>query len=227
MDAATARPDVHRARFTAGRQAAADGDRRRLLLGLTVLAAGCARFGAKSESPPAAHETAAAVAAREAAQAAITRWRLVGRIGVQRDDQGFNGAIQWRQDGPSFDIRITAPLNGGTFLLAGDGAGVVLVDPKGALYRAPTAEALMAEHLGWTIPVGGVAWWIRGLTAPAPAAAQLRRDDAGRLTDFAQDGWRVSVLRYGSGRTPVLPEKLFLSRDTLKLRLVIKQWEVS
>ncbi len=177
-------------------------------------------------APPAVDVEGGDVGAEHvAAVLAVDSWRLSGRIGVQREDKGFSGALEWRQRGARFDLRITAPLNGGTFALAGDDARVSLILPDGQTHHATSAEALMNTHLGWTIPVSGARYWVRGVPAPQPAAAQQRHDSAGRLTDFAQAGWRISILDYQDEAEPALPRKLFLNRDTLKVRMVVKTWE--
>lgn len=154
----------------------------------------------------------------------MTQWRLQGKIGVQHNDTGFSGALDWRQDGGRFDVRISAPLNGGTFALTGDQHAVLMLTPKGEAFKAASARELMQRHLGWSIPLTGASAWVRGIPAQPAAASQSRYDEHGRWLDFAEDGWRVSVLDYAADTTPALPRKLFLNRDELKVRLVIRQW---
>ena len=160
-----------------------------------------------------------------AAIAALRTWRLTARIGVQRDDQGFSADLDWYERDGVFDLRLAAPLNGGTFALAGDASAVTLRGPKGEHYVADNAEALMDSHFGWALPVSGARHWIKGIPAPHPTPTQEIRDAEGRWTDFAQDGWRVSILDYTRVTGMSLPRKLFLNRDDLKVRLVIKAWE--
>ncbi|MGE0485184.1 MAG: lipoprotein insertase outer membrane protein LolB [Gammaproteobacteria bacterium] len=194
-----------------------------LLIGL----GGCASmpsgwpFRAAAEPPV----TANATAAHAARVRAVGTWRLAGRIAVQRDDQGVNAGLDWRQDGARFDLRVAAPLNGGTFALAGDDATVTLVSPDGERFTAASAEALMSAHLGWMLPVGGARWWVRGVPAPAVTASQEYFDDHGRWTDFEQSGWRVSVLDYVTVGELSLPRKLYLSQAGLQVRVVVKSWE--
>ena len=55
------------------------------------------------------------------------------------------------------------------------------------------------------------------------AATQEIFDGQGRWTDFAQDGWRISILDYLENQQPHLPRKLFLARDTLQ-RIQLGGW---
>ena len=156
---------------------------------------------------------------------AFDNWRLIGKIGMQRDGKGFNAEIQWRQAYQDFNLRISAPLNGGTFMMAGGERGVSLTTPKGETYQARDAESLMQRHLGWTIPLAGARYWVRGIPDPALSFTQAVRDDEDRLTDFVQAGWRVSVLDYSIEHGMALPKRLFLTRDEIKVRFAIRAWD--
>lgn len=191
-----------------------------VLLGLML--AGCAAPDRRAAPLPAEADPAAAHLERVGA---FHQWRLSGRIAVQRDDQGVTADVDWQQDGERFDLRIMAPLNGGTFRLAGDAATVVLQAPDGAVYQARDAETLLQDHLGWSLPLDGARYWIRGLQAPTPAPAHAVADASGRWTDFEQAGWRVSVLDYVQFEDLDLPRRLFLARNAVKVRIVVKQWE--
>lgn len=188
---------------------------------LCLLGSGCAGTWPWRES--------ASVLPRHAdrdAVAALDNWVLNGRVGIQHHDQGVSADLQWRQAGQRFELRIGAPLNGGTFVLEGGADGVTLLRPDGSGDSATDVESLMRRNLEWSLPVTGAAWWVRGLPHPRSAATQPQFDAAGRYTDFAQDGWRISVLDYWDDRVPVLPRKLYLARDTLSVRMLIKTWSV-
>ncbi|MEQ8495358.1 MAG: lipoprotein insertase outer membrane protein LolB, partial [Gammaproteobacteria bacterium] len=161
-----------------------------------------------------------------AAVAALDDWRLTGKLAVQRADQGVSATLEWHEQGERFDLRLVAPLSGGTFKLTGDAGRVALFTPEGEMFTAASAGDLVEAHLGWRLPVEGARWWVRGIPAPGSAAAQERRDAQGRWTDFAQDGWRISILDYHERAQPHLPRKLYLARDDLQVRLVIRHWQL-
>ncbi len=189
-----------------------------------MILAGCAGLGQKAPPTPAVPR-ADLHAAHVAAVSPFTQWRLAGRIAVQREDKGFSADLDWRESGTDYSLRVAAPLNGGTFALAGDATAVSLVTPKGETYRAADAETLMRQHLGWALPLAGTRYWVRGLPDPTHPVTGERLDEAGRWTDFAQDGWRVSVLEYTRAAGRDLPKRLFLAHDKLQVRMAIKTWE--
>lgn len=162
--------------------------------------------------------------AHRRAMLAFADWRIDGRIAVQKGGEGGNAGLRWVQAGERYDLRIVAPLARGTFLLRGDTQRVTLQSPDGQTYEAAKLEDLMADHLGWALPVAGARYWVRGIPAPDAPVADLRLDDTGRLTDLSQSGWRISVLGYREAEGQTLPAKLFLTANELQIRLVITTW---
>lgn len=193
---------------------------RALLLCLLVVVAGCARI-----SPAPGPSDGGAAATHDARVGGLRDWQLAGRIAIQREDQGFSADLRWRQQGETYDLRVMAPLNGGTFALQGDTEGVIMITPKGERYAASDPEILMRQHLGWSIALGGARYWVRGLPRAGAAVTQPLRDGRGRYTDFAQDGWRISILDYVEQGDASLPRRLFMANDRFEVRLAITRWE--
>ena len=189
------------------------------LVGLVALA-GCAQPALRP-----ATSSSSLHAAHVAAISALHQWRLAGRLAVQREYKGFSADLDWRESASEYSLRVAAPLNGGTFALSGNAKAVTLVTPTGEVYTAADAETLLAQHLGWALPLAGTRYWLRGLPDPAQAVTGEHLDAAGRWTDFAQDGWRVSVLEYRAVAGLDLPRRLFFAHDKLQVRLLIKTWE--
>lgn len=191
-----------------------------------VLLAGCARFApppaGPAPTPP--NPTEVAWQARQAMLTASTGFALRGRVAIQRDAEGGQAGLQWRQVGDSFDLRIAAPLAQGTFRLEGGPDGAVLTAPDGARYPATDVDTLMTEHLAWALPVSGARYWVLGIPVPGRPVSQLTLDPQGRLQDLAQDGWRISVLAYRDVAGTALPARLFLLGRNLTLRLAISSW---
>lgn len=190
---------------------------------LTLTVAGCAGL------PPTAPETPQADPAqlwanRLASLAPRQRWTLDGRMAVQRGNEGGQARIHWRQTGPAFALKIMAPLGQGTYLLQGDPQGVAMETPQQGRVEASDLATLMTTHLRWNLPVAGARYWVLGLPIPGHPLNSLRLDAVGRLTDMAQDGWRISVLDYQTIGSTDLPRKLFLTANDLQLRLAITQW---
>ena len=192
------------------------------LMALVALA-GCAQPALRPAAPTLS--SSELHAAHLAAISALRQWRLAGRLAVQRAYKGFSADLDWRESASEYSLRVAAPLNGGTFALAGNATAVSLVTPTGEIYTAADAETLMRQHLGWALPLAGTRYWVRGLPDPAQPVTGEHLDAAGRWIDFAQGGWRVSVLEYRAVAGLDLPRRLLLAHDKLQVRLLIKTWE--
>lgn len=191
----------------------------------TLLLTACARLTPQPAPAPPAASAADLHAAHLAAVSALSPWRLAGRIAVKREDKGFSADLDWREAGADYSLRVAAPLNGGTYALSGNGRAVSLVSSKGDIFSAADPESLMREHLGWALPLAGARYWVRGIPDPDHATSGERLDEAGRWTEFTQDGWRVSVLEYTHATGRDLPKRLSLAHDRLTVRMAIKTWE--
>jgi outer membrane lipoprotein LolB len=152
-------------------------------------------------------------------------WRLMGRIAVKRGGKGFSAGLRWRQAGPDYEMWVTAPLNKGTYRLQGGTNLAELRLPTGEIFRADKPETLMLQHLGWSIPLSGTRYWIRGIPDPAVRFTQENLDKFGRWSDFQQNLWTINILTYVALEELYLPSDLSLSRDDLEVRIAIKQWE--
>jgi len=145
---------------------------------------------------------------------------------VQTPRDGWQAGLQWRQAGEAFSLRIVAPLGQGTYGLDGDASGVVMRTPDNKSLTARDAETLLSEQLGWTLPVAGLHYWVRGIPDPAAPVSRLQLDPLGRMIDLEQSGWHIGVLSYGRSGAVDLPLKLFLHSDQLKVRMVVQNWEM-
>ena len=190
-------------------------------MSLAALLAGCAggQFRSTAATPgPAPHSSRIE---------ALEYWRADGRVAIQRGDEGWSAGMRWQKQKSDFQLRLIAPLGRGTYQLAGNQDQVELITPDGQRYYSSDPQTLMAEHLGWSIPLGGAEFWLRGLVAPDPTPAYVRRDETGLLQDLDQAGWRVSVLRRMQVGGFELPAKLFLHYQDLKVRIVISSWKLT
>lgn len=186
-----------------------------------VLFIGCANQAAREPAkPPVQIDQSAQIAS-------IDAWRADGRVAIARGAEGYSARLRWLQQDDSFQLRLIAPLGRGTYQLAGNPAAVELLVPSGEAYRGRDAESLMRDHLGWSIPVAGAEYWLRGLPAPTSEPTYVHRDEQGFISDMEQDGWRISVLKRRKAANFDLPAKLFLHYRDLKVRIVVSKWTLN
>jgi outer membrane lipoprotein LolB len=190
------------------------------LLAMTLWLGACATV-----SPPIL-EADAQWARRQQQLATIERWVVQGRLGIETRSDGGTATLNWEQDGASYAMRIMAPLGQGTFELRGNEDGVSLRTPDNRQVTARDPESLMQQSLGWSLPVAGMRYWVRGLPVPGHPIEQIRVDDSGHLLDLQQDGWRISMQRYRTVGGHELPDKIFMESEPLKMRVLISEWQL-
>lgn len=173
--------------------------------------------------------------------AAETRWRAhrqaidtlgaftaSARVAVQATDRGASAKLRWRERDGRYSLVVEPPLGGGAFVLNElTGGRVELVTADGRTETSASPEALVARHLDLVLPVSGVRHWLKGVPDPNAELAYLSLTDEGLARDLEQSRWRVSVLEYIDVAGTPLPRRLFLSRDDVKVRIVVVRWNLS
>jgi outer membrane lipoprotein LolB len=149
-------------------------------------------------------------------------WTLQGRIGVQSGEQSVSGHIHWQHRAAADEVLMTSPLGQGVARIVCDADGVALELPNQPTRRAPDADTLTREALGYVLPVAGLTWWVQARPDPA-YTFDATRDTTGRLTQLRQNGWVIDYLQYTADR-PAYPRKLVVTREGLQIRLVADSW---
>lgn len=196
---------------------------RRLLLLAVLWLSAC------SSTPPrpAADDPNAAWRTRSEVLRAVDHWTAVGRIAVRTEEEAWNASLRWEQRGESYRIRITAPMGQGAMQLSGEPGRVVLVTSENERFSARDPETLIFDHLGWRMPVSGLRFWIQGLADPATSTGQLILRDDGYPRRLVQSGWTVRYLRFGEEQPAAFPNKVFLDRGELSVRIVVNRWDLT
>lgn len=157
-----------------------------------------------------------------------TEWTLQGRIAVRAGDEGWHASLTWHQTGDAYQADLSGPLGQGALRLQGDDTCVKLERADGLRDQSVDADALLARHTGWRLPVSGLRYWVLGRAAPQSAPgreARWERDANGRPQRLLQDGWDIRYTAYqeqpGFG---MLPRRIEMEREGLHARLLIDSW---
>lgn len=148
-------------------------------------------------------------------------FELSGRIAVTYRDEAASGNIAWRHGVHDDELLLSSPFGQGIARIVRLRDVVTLTTSEGRDASAPDAEELSERLLGFRIPLAGLADWVRGREAPAPAPTRVRRDAEGRLAELEQSGWRIEYLEYAGSR----PARMRLGYPGLELRLAIFEWK--
>jgi outer membrane lipoprotein LolB len=145
-------------------------------------------------------------------------FQVFGRIGARYGNDGFTGNVDWRHARSGDDMLISSPLGQGVARIVREGEAVQLTTANGREYRAPDAETLTEQALGFRLPIEGLANWVRGL--PGDPNARVTRAADGKIQSLEERDWRIQYLEYEEDR----PKLMQLSYPGIQLRFVITEW---
>lgn len=160
----------------------------------------------------------------ERAVQAHADWVLKGSFGLRVGRRGWSAGLRWHQVGDLFHIEIYDPLGRTVAEMTGHPGEVTLEDEHGRVYQADSATALMKRVLGWSLPVAGLSYWVRGLPVSRSPVSGLQLDDRGRLIRLKQDGWDVHYEEYNYDAVGARPTRIVMTHGDVHLLLVVNQW---
>lgn len=153
--------------------------------------------------------------------ARFSEWEISGKIGIITEQDSQSASLKWFQEEQEYQIDIRGPWGHGGASIFGK-PGDVTIDIAGeGKFHGASPEFIMQERLGWQLPISDIYWWIRGL--PAPEKAYQHSLNNNRLKQLNQSGWDIQYLSYNN-HLPALPKKMRMSRDGLKVTLVLSSW---
>lgn len=146
-----------------------------------------------------------------------------GALGVRVGQKGQSAHFIWKQAKSAYKIELYGPLGIGASYLKSNGKTVELITAKNKTYTANNAEGLMADVLGWSVPVEGLIYWVRGIQEPG-SKAQLNYNNFGFLSQLKQNGWTIRYLSYTQRGHNAFPQRLILTRPNVRIVAVISSW---
>lgn len=186
-----------------------------------VALTGCATW---SEPAPTPATDSAAWQARQAGLQDFSNWTLNGRI-ASTGLFGFSGRVRWQQAGEGFVIDVAGPFGAGATRLSGDADQVEIRNAEGA-WVTDDAEGVLRQAFGWSLPLAGLRQWAIGLPI-ADQPARIVLNPEGQLLTLEQAGWIVTYEQYTpTPGGPVLPQKLLISNDETRWRLLVDRWQL-
>jgi outer membrane lipoprotein LolB len=147
-------------------------------------------------------------------------WQLDGRAAVAVGTQGWQATLNWRQTGEYAEVHLAGPFGIGALALKQEPGGL-------SLNGAPPSDAVLLQvqdRLGFALPLQNLRFWLLGVPDPG-TSFELAHNDQDRAQTLTQAGWRIVYDRYAQVSGDVLPARLTLSRDNVRVRIVIDHWD--
>ena len=151
---------------------------------------------------------------------------IEGRLSARSGREAVALAFVWTHAVARDEFVLTTPLGQALAELTSDALSrrVEVRTADGRRDEAGDWAVLTERAVGFPLPVGGLAWWARGVPhANSPHWMEL--DSAGRAGVLRQDGCEI-VYSYADAFAR-LPTRLGLACRDVEMRIVIDRWHVA
>lgn len=151
---------------------------------------------------------------------------MEGRLALRAGGDGYNGSLSWEQLDEVLDFRFRGPFGFGGFRIHGDLDRLRIKTTRGDEILLDDPEAEMAERFGWSLPVYSMRYWILGVSDPGAVAEEVV-DDSGMLLELTQNGWQVRYDGYSEAGGTLLPRKIVMESEDVRIRVVADRWSIA
>jgi len=164
--------------------------------------------------------------------AALSHWRYSAKVGVSTPESKEYANMIWTFDPEQNNtVRLYGPLGIGAIKIEYNDQRVTLSDRKGVLHEGYSAERLLEQIVGWTIPVEALHYWVFSLPMPN-REYQYQLNDEGQLSTLRQFGWDIDYSNYRDykdGFAPfsrkVVAKKQVTDEQAVVVTLVTRGWQ--
>lgn len=155
--------------------------------------------------------------------------QLTGRISIQyqqrEQTETISTSFDWQQTPQALTITLSSPLGQTIATVQQNAQGAVLTQAKQEPRIAPDIEQLLAENLGWTIPVAGLKGWLQGFDIQKNGTFV-----AVPVQDYFQvqsQGWQLQFISWQEDAGAIRPKRIDLQRYTeelgeVKIKIIIE-----
>jgi outer membrane lipoprotein LolB len=181
-----------------------------LCLALVSELTGCALFTA---APP-------EISYPKAVNQALYRlepWSLDGRIALTSADDSWTADLAWSHRRDDEQISLAGPLGQGAVKIHLSGDTVTVAEGDDKVESSDDPEGFIYQRLGMFVPVTSLRYWVLGVPEPD-------LDFEKTAKGFIQSGWTVAFQAMQQVGDWLLPRKMSVANDRVKLKLIINQW---
>ncbi|MEZ2720413.1 lipoprotein insertase outer membrane protein LolB [Paenalcaligenes hominis] len=129
------------------------------------------------------------------------------------------GGFVWNEQQQRIQLDLNNPMGSVLARVVADEQGAQLHYPNGDIEYAQSADALVAQLLGYELPVEGMKDWLHGQTGSRPVSDLKREQD--QIVYFQQDNWRVRLQRYDELGPRLLQMNRTQPSQSFSVRIVV------
>ena len=150
-------------------------------------------------------------------------WGVSGRLALSDGERGGQMAFDWRAEGSQHEVQLRTMASGKRWRLLFNEWGALLEGSDIGLLRGPDPDALVAEVVGWPIPVRQLAYWLRGHNGSDAETLIFAAD--GTIESIVAPPWVLAYQRFGvPAEGPPMPIRIQASSSPHQVRVVLRDW---
>ena len=144
-------------------------------------------------------------------------WSFSGRLALTGKKDAWQANIVWAHDLGSDEIKLSGPLGQGATVIRLSSDEVIIDRGDGKVLSSRQPEDFINQQLGLAVPVRSLRYWVVGL--PEPSTTFVLTTDG-----FVQSGWLIEYKQEQVVNSELLPRKISVTNEQVKLKLMIDQW---
>lgn len=156
--------------------------------------------------------------------AALESWRMEGRIGARSSDESWHASLIWDHRKDIDLLYLSGPFGQGALNIKVTDRYIRVVSSDGSIEESTNPEQLLKSKIGVAVPVRALRYWVLGLPYSS-VKFDPQYDRLGRLKKFSQLEWLVEYQGYKKVHRWVVPKRLSIVNQDVKLKLVVDEWE--
>jgi outer membrane lipoprotein LolB len=158
----------------------------------------------------------------------MDNWSLSGKLAIFLETERQTANIYWQQEGNNYNIQLTTFIGTRVLQVIKNEQGIEIINSDDEVFTGQDANELIQQlSPGLDLPITALQQWIKG--NPDNAPFQLNEtQQVGELIgiDDSQNVWEVKLQDYNIFSGIALPEKVDLTRDNMRVKIAINQWNI-
>lgn len=157
---------------------------------------------------------------------AIHNWQINGRIGFKVPGHSGSASLTWIQNNDTYTLSISGPFEQSLAKIRGDSKTVIAhIAGRSTPLKGTSPEQIMLNITGWSLPISGLRYWVRGLPYP-DIKSKITLNGQGQPATIIQQGWHITYRGYDSINGTPLPASIKVIGGKIMLNIAINKWQL-
>jgi len=149
----------------------------------------------------------------------IARWSFTGRVAFSDEKESFSSSISWKHQQSQDELEFVGPFGQGRTLIKLTDDSVVVDYGDKRMQSVGNVDELVSRYTGIKMPVSALKYWVLGLVTPDTEYVEIENG-------FMQLGWTIKYQQMQAVEVLDLPRKIRVEKNKVKLKLIIKDWDM-